>query len=159
VVGLGGLTVASALGALLLTTLPREPEGPIYRGVESMPAHREVLGSPTAPPILDLRIAVERGGTAWPAGQGERHRVGEKVFFRLYSSREAEVLLWVEGPAGAERIGGVGLEAGQAVDLGSGGGMLAYEFEVPGRYTFIASTDGMGRCVMPSCARKSLEVR
>lgn len=111
-------------------------------------------GGLSAQPALELRLAVERGGVA--VRLAGPCRVGERVFFRLSSSMPTRVHVWAEGPAGSEPLGVVDLEGG-SLDLGSGGGLVAYQFDQAGQYLFHASSDGMGLC--HDCPTIPVEVR
>jgi hypothetical protein len=133
-----GLAAASLLGVWLATS-----EVPV--------GLRGGLGTQ---PVLELRLAVERGGVA--VRLGGPCRVGERVFFRLSSSLPARAHVWVEGPEGRELLGVTELE-GSPIDLGGSGGLVAYQFDLPGQYLFRASPDGMGVC--RDCPTVAVEVR
>src|SRR5687768_13816545 len=94
-----GLAAAGLLGVWLATS--ETPAG--------------LRGGMGAEPILELRLAVERGGVA--VRLSGPCRVGERVFFRLSSSLPARAHVWVEGPSGREMLGVAQLEGGP-LDLG-----------------------------------------
>ena len=120
----GVLALAAVLLLSLGIGLSREDSGLLLRGAP-----------PIAAPSLDLRMAVERGGSALRVSEGGTYRVGERVFFRVSAQLPTDALLFVEGPSGRERI--TRLQAGpQAEDVSSDHGLMAYTFDQPGHYVF-----------------------
>jgi len=84
------------------------------------------LKAPACPPLA-LRLLVERRGVAVRVGDGGLAFVGERVFFRAYTLVGDEVSLSVAGPEREET-------------LRTEGGLLTYEFDTPGDYTFSLSS-------------------
>jgi hypothetical protein len=114
------------------------------------------LRGATGIPTVDLRMVADRGDGAVRLTEGGIYHVGDRVFFRLAASPGARVSLWVDGPLGRETIADV--DAGAAPeDVRSGDGLVAYAFDAPGRYAFVAGAAGDPDCV--GCARHVVEVR
>ena len=132
-----GLAMAAAI--LLAVTIPHPTQA--TRGIEG-------------PATVDLRMVASRGGEAvrvtdTPYGKGER------VYFRLATSRQAQVALWVDGPNGRETVGSFAATP-TPVDAADAAGLVAYVFDVPGTYVFSASTHGVGQC---PCSTQRLVVK
>jgi hypothetical protein len=121
---------------------------------EPVVAFRGIGGAPQ----LDLRIAVSREGRTYRVNPSGSYFVGETVYFRVASSPAGEVLVSVSGPAGQEIIGRAEASP-RPTDLGGPTGVVAYDFPVPGSYTFTLSPSSDPGCSGSSCARMSLEVR
>jgi len=88
---------------------------------------------------LELRAVVERDGVAVRIGDDGLAYVGERVYFRAYALVETDVSLVVEGPVRRQTLRRV-RALPEGADVRTEGGLLAYEFDVPGAYTF--SLDG-----------------
>lgn len=122
----------------------------------SPPAPPTLRGAP-ATPVVDLRMAVDRGGPdAMRVSAGGRYHVGDEVFFRLAVTPAARVRVWVDGPTGRTAIAEVAADA-SPTDLGSTGGLIAWRFDTPGRYTFTAGAVDDPAC--DGCAHLDVEVR
>lgn len=108
-------------------------------------------------PVVDLRMAVDRGDDlALRVSAGGGYHVGDKVFFRLSVTPSADVRVWVDGPTGRTRIAEVRADAAPA-DIRSDQGLVAWQFDGPGRYTFTAGAVGDEAC--RGCAHLEVEVR
>jgi len=142
-------TVALAAGAIAwLRPSAVAPVSPPDPGLRGLAGGVEV----------DLRLAVERPGGLERVRRDAACRLGDRVFVQVAASRDAPVAVWVEGPAGTERIAEV--EAGrEPVDVRLPGGWVAYEFTLPGPHTFVASPEGFGTCTPPACFRQTVEAR
>lgn len=105
----------------------------------------------------DLRIAVERNGHAHRLAQGERLRLGDRLFFRVSASRAGALRVWVDGPAGREPIAWVAVGPAPE-DLQLGNRLVAYELSHPGTYVFHASLAKGSHCEPPACVERSLAV-
>jgi len=105
----------------------------------------------TAPVEVELKLAVEREGRAERVDESTTLKVGERVFFRVGTSRDAEVELIAVTPEGEEDLGRFESVTVPA-DVRTVGGLLAYEFEVPGTYAFHACGPA------PKCATVVVEV-
>jgi hypothetical protein len=120
--------------------------------------HATMRGLEDPDAVLDLRMVVERGGVAVRVHEGSQYTVGERVFFRVAASRQAEVQLWVYGPGGMQRIAEA-MAVPEAQDLGSGDTLLAWEFDQPGPYRFVLSQGQLSDCTPARCPDVTLEVR
>lgn len=107
---------------------------------------------------LDLRMVVERDGQAIRVHSGAEYSVGERAFFRIAASRQADVTLWVEGPDGRQQVGHFAASP-ELQDLSHGDGLLAWEFDQPGAYVFVLAEGEVDDCEPELCPRVSLEVR
>ncbi|MCB9761991.1 MAG: hypothetical protein H6739_19365 [Alphaproteobacteria bacterium] len=137
-----------ALAALLLGVgLPAPtPETPAVRGVSTASA-----------PWVSLDLLIEQDGRARRLGALPEVRVGDRAFFRVAAGGTTALTVWVEGPGGVAPVGA--LDAGpETADLAADGGLTAWRFDRPGRYTFHASP-AAGVCVAPACASRVVEVR
>jgi len=109
-----------------------------------------------APGEADLRIVVERHGHARRLAEGEPLALGDRLFFRVSSSRAGAMRVWVEGPAGHEPIAWVAVRP-EPVDLRLGNQLVAYELSKPGTHTFYASLAEGPPCEPPACVERTLE--
>lgn len=105
---------------------------------------------------VDLRMVVDRGDGALRISNGSTYYVGDRVYFRVAASPGTRLLVWVDGPDGREEIGAVDATDAPA-DLRAGGGLVAWEFDRPGRYTFSAGAELDTSC--EGCDHVTLEVR
>ncbi len=134
------VVLAVAVGALLSVVGP----------APDRPATRTRGVSDAAVPVT-LQVAIDRGG------QLERARSahpGDVAWFQVQAT--GPVTVWVQGPDGAEVVG-----RGDAAGLLRGTeGYLTYRFDVPGQYTFYASSGDAFQCDPGrTCDRSTLEVR
>jgi len=128
-------------------------------GATVLLADRPYMGLRGAPADarLDLRMVVERGGRTLRVSRDGTCNIGEQVFFRVAANPSTEVALWVEGPEGKEDIAQTHASP-EPSDLESGRGMVSFEFERSGRYTFILASPGDEGCVSTSCQELTVEV-
>jgi len=107
---------------------------------------------------VDLRMAVERDGMTYRVSRDGVCYVGEQVFFRVASHPAGEVILWIEGPLGKENVTRQ-LASPAPTDIETEAGMLTYEFESTGMYTFVLAPAGTESCSSDRCEMQTLEVR
>lgn len=89
---------------------------------------------------IDLRMIVARDGVSMRISDGGAAFVGERVYFRSAGPDGAPLRLSVAGPKGDMLLQRLSAEAAGA-DVRTENGLLAYEFETPGRYTFALSDE------------------
>lgn len=119
-----------------------------YRAERGGPVHASV----------DLRMAVDRDGMTYRVSRDGVCYTGEQVFFRVAAYPASVVSLWVEGPLGKEDITRQ-VASPAPTDLETDAGMLTYEFERTGTYTFVLAPAGMESCSSGDCEKLTLEVR
>ncbi len=123
----------------------------------ALPEHYIGTRGGTHEPEMDLRMVVERDGQAYRVTQGTVYRIGEMMFFSVAASRDCAAGLWVSGPSGQERIAQLEVTT-ELRKVEQEGGLLAWQFDEPGSYTFALTTDAEGECRPPSCSEVKVEV-
>jgi hypothetical protein len=134
--------VAAAVAALALVLWISRPE-------------IALRGTPESVESLDLRMVIERAGTAVRLSGGSRAGIGERVLFRASAERPTRARLWVDGPDGPEPIITIDLDRSPR-DVGNDSGLVGYRFESAGRYVFHL-TPASGTCA--DCPAIPVEVR
>ncbi len=141
--------------AVLVLVLGRGATDSVETVVDEQPSTR-VRGTETAPAV-GLQLAIERDGEALVAAPGATYRLGDRVLFRVSRAEQGPVRLLAVGPAGPVSIATVSASP-EPRQVTTDDGLVAWEFDVPGTWTFQA-TGGVGDdCVAPGCAHETLRV-
>ncbi len=125
---------------------PGAPGGVTLRGDEGVAAV-----------TVDLRLVVERDGTAQRVERGVPLSKGEIVHFRVAASEAVEVQVRVDGPEGAQTITEV-RSGPELTDLRGEEGLIGYRLERTGRYVFTATAGETDACEAPACVEFPVEV-
>jgi hypothetical protein len=140
----------AAAAVIAVTIRPDDPEVGL-RGTYTPP--------PEQATGVQLRLALDQGGSLSQLSRGQAVGVGDRVFFRVSTESAAPVTVWMEGPSGVEVISRFSTSGPGAVDVPSGDGLQTWRFDQPGSYRFSASTEGAGVCRPATCSSRTVEVR